>query len=295
MGVLSIILGIILILFIMNRVNLYHHNKKTLDLKTPLYSEKIGKNRKNIVLLHGLMGSGRYWNQIVEPLSQKFTLLIPDWLGFGRSPWPNIDYTADEQVKALSETIDSNLQMQKINLVGHSMGALLSLHYAAQNKERIEKIILISPPLMTDKKDFKDQEKIYPMMEGVISFNPIVAPLLCHLHESLGPLIVPLFRFFSSDLPREVSEDAALHIWKSAQGSLKNVVLGESLEQLLQKTAGIPTLILIGDHDIHAHVGTIKILAEKYKISYQIFEGDHNFMLQQPKKVMDRINEFLAE
>ena len=46
-----------------------------------------------LVFLHGITGSRRYFEGRVMHMSQRYRLIIPDLLGFGLSPKPQVDYT----------------------------------------------------------------------------------------------------------------------------------------------------------------------------------------------------------
>ncbi|MCB9304704.1 MAG: hypothetical protein H6566_29085 [Lewinellaceae bacterium] len=62
--------------------------------KTTLNYERIGNGSKKIILLHGLTGSLNYWKRGLEEISDSYSLLLIDLLGFGGSPKPNSKYEA---------------------------------------------------------------------------------------------------------------------------------------------------------------------------------------------------------
>ena len=66
----------------------------TTQNKDILYYEKTGQG-PIIVLLHGYMTAGRYWDSVRTQLGKNYTVITIDLLGFGNSPKPkhsNYDY-----------------------------------------------------------------------------------------------------------------------------------------------------------------------------------------------------------
>ena len=58
-----------------------------------------GASGTPIVFLHGLASSSRYWTPGVARLAQTHRLIMPDLLGFGRSPRPfSASYSPEEHV-----------------------------------------------------------------------------------------------------------------------------------------------------------------------------------------------------
>ncbi len=103
------------------------------DLRFELSDRRAGAIGPPIVFLHGLAGSGRYWGELVQPLASQFRLFIPDLLGFGRSPWPRMNYTVDIHVAAIRRYVEhAGLAQEYLTLVGHSPGGILAIEYAAR-------------------------------------------------------------------------------------------------------------------------------------------------------------------
>ena len=56
-----------------------------------------------VVLLHGLGSRKDDWLPVLEPMAQKYRLLVPDQIGFGRSDKPLLDYSVQTYVDFLNE------------------------------------------------------------------------------------------------------------------------------------------------------------------------------------------------
>lgn len=74
-----------------------------------------------VVLLHGLGSHKEDWVPVLEPMAQKYRLLVPDQIGFGRSDKPLLDYSIQTYVDFLNEFL-RQLKVEKASLVGESLG-----------------------------------------------------------------------------------------------------------------------------------------------------------------------------
>lgn len=84
-----------------------------------------------VVLVHGLGSRKEDWTPVLEPLAQKYRLLVPDQIGFGKSEKPLLDYTVQTYVDFLNEFL-RQLKVEKVSLVGESLGGWISALYAVE-------------------------------------------------------------------------------------------------------------------------------------------------------------------
>jgi len=84
-----------------------------------------------VVLVHGLGSRKEDWLPVLEPLAQKYRLLVPDQIGFGKSDKPLLDYSVQTYVDFLNEFL-RQLKVEKASLVGESLGGWISALYAVE-------------------------------------------------------------------------------------------------------------------------------------------------------------------
>ena len=96
-----------------------------------------------VLLIHGWGGSGRNWSATIERLSDRFDMLVPDLLGFGRSVPVQRGRDIFDQVDAL-EMLLAHLQISRAHVVGHSAGGAVALVLAARRPELVERLALTS-------------------------------------------------------------------------------------------------------------------------------------------------------
>ncbi len=97
-------------------------------------------------MLHGWMDVAASFQFVVDALDDGWQVLAPDARGFGLSDWPMAkqggghyyfhDYLAD-----LEAILDHYTPTSPANLVGHSMGANVSLLYADVRPERVRRVV----------------------------------------------------------------------------------------------------------------------------------------------------------
>src|SRR6185437_7079136 len=98
------------------------------------------------VLVHGGVGNTIEWAEIAARLDGP--VVIPDRPGFGLSHPHNyhqVDFRADA-ARWLLELTDG-LGVQRIDLVGNSMGGFFAIAFAAAHPERVRRLILSGSPV----------------------------------------------------------------------------------------------------------------------------------------------------
>lgn len=96
-----------------------------------------------ILLIHGWGGTGRYWQGTARSLSKIARVFVPDLPGTGRSQPVQPAQDMFDQVATLKYLLDS-FKLDKVQVIGHSMGAAMALLLADLAPERIERIVLTS-------------------------------------------------------------------------------------------------------------------------------------------------------
>jgi len=113
-----------------------------------------------VVLVHGLGSRKEDWLPVIAPLSQKYRLLVPDQIGFGRSDKPLIDYSIQTYVDFLNELL-RQLKVEKASFVGESLGGWICGLYAAEitggaHLIPVEKLVLVDAAGLKQDKPIPD-------------------------------------------------------------------------------------------------------------------------------------------
>ncbi len=106
-----------------------------------LHYKKFGDNGAPLFILHGLFGSSDNWQTLAKQFAEHFQVYIVDQRNHGRSPH-SIDFNYDLMVSDLHELV-TDLGLDKINIIGHSMGGKTAIGYAAAFEDYVDKLVVV--------------------------------------------------------------------------------------------------------------------------------------------------------
>lgn len=97
-----------------------------------------------LLLLHGLGCDHTTWDPVIRQLAKKYTVIAPDLLGHGQSDKPRADYSVGGYANGMRDLL-TVLGVDKVTVVGHSLGGGVAMQFGYQFPERTERIILVAP------------------------------------------------------------------------------------------------------------------------------------------------------
>lgn len=96
-----------------------------------------------LVYLHGWADTGSTFQFVVDALSEGWSVMAPDWRGFGRSTCGCTSYWFPDYLADLHELLDIFSADDPVRLVGHSMGGNVGALYAGTMPERVRAFVNI--------------------------------------------------------------------------------------------------------------------------------------------------------
>ncbi|MBU0969176.1 MAG: alpha/beta hydrolase [Proteobacteria bacterium] len=97
---------------------------------------------KTVLCLHGITANCRSFDMMAAALSPQYRVIAMDLRGRGLSDKPDTGYSPEHHIRDILSVMD-DLGMEKTFLMGHSLGAFISLMFAALHPERVTKLILV--------------------------------------------------------------------------------------------------------------------------------------------------------
>ena len=95
-----------------------------------------------VLLIHGITGDSRQWNEIIPQLADRYTVLAPDLLGHGQSAKPRGDYSLGAYAASLRDLLIV-LGQRRATVVGHSLGGGIAMQFSYEYPVFCERLVLV--------------------------------------------------------------------------------------------------------------------------------------------------------
>lgn len=105
-----------------------------------LHYQTLGQGQP-LILVHGLFGSSNNWGTVAKHFSPHYQVICVDLRNHGRSPHSASQSYAN-MADDLLELCDA-LSLERIHLLGHSLGGKVAMQFAAQYPDRVEKLVVV--------------------------------------------------------------------------------------------------------------------------------------------------------
>ena len=104
-----------------------------------LYIEKMGMG-KPLILIHAGFSDRRDWMHQINAFGEKYQTITYDQRGSGNSSTVTTAFSPADDLKAVIE----HLKLEKVILVGHSIGGTIALDFALQYPDKVLGLVLVA-------------------------------------------------------------------------------------------------------------------------------------------------------
>ena len=217
-----------------------------------------------VLLVHGLGGSPRWWGRTTHALAEVHRVILPELPGFGLG-FGGAPFRLAEAPDVLRGLLD-RLEIPHARLVGHSLGALACAGVAAAAPRRVERLVLIAPPVRTAGAGLLGN--VLPAARTILGL-PLAAALT---------------------VATDIAGSSPLALLRAA-GEL---LVGEHAAELARVL--VPTLLLWGARDVLVPTsGAAELAAAMPRCQLRVIPGaGHVPMLDRPDDLARELEEFLA-
>src|SRR4051795_5794029 len=253
-----------------------------------------------LVLLHGIAGSSDTWNDVIEPLAEKYTVVAPDLLGHGASAKPRGDYSLGAYASGIRDLLGA-LGHGRGTIVGHSLGGGVAMQLAYQFPDRCDRLVLVSSGglgreghLMLRAAVLPGSELVLPLLASsrVLSASAAVGSLFARFGMRAGPDLQEMWRGFSS-LNDVGARAAFIHTLRGIVDPGGQRVNATDRLYLAQR---MPTMLLWGERDPIIPVEHGRAAHEIIPGSrFESFEGAGHFPHRTDPKAFVRVLEDFVE
>tara|TARA_B000000532_G_scaffold175383_1_gene142166 strand:+ start:580 stop:1350 length:771 start_codon:yes stop_codon:yes gene_type:complete len=256
-------------------------------MRLKLFSRTLGEGSKDLVILHGLLGSADNWQTLGKRYAEDFRVHLVDARNHGRSPHTE-DHNYGLMVEDLRTFLDAKC-ISKAHLLGHSMGGKTVMAFTEKYPERVAKLIVadIAPKAYTPHHG--------PIFNALLGTNPSVAKtrteVQSFLESKLGddPTLVP---FLMKGLHREKEGG---YSWRF------NVkILADTLDTVTEgidlSLSTIPTLFIRGLKSSYVSDEELERVEQFYMRleTADIEDAGHWLHAEQPDEFFELTREFLG-
>jgi len=237
-----------------------------------------GDAKGAILMLHGYSANKDVWTRFASNINEAYDIIIPDMAGHGDTPFdPKWDYSGPAQVKRLVTLLDA-LDIDKVHLIGNSMGGFIAAHFALAHPDRVVSATLVDPAGVTSPEP-SDMGKL--LAQGR---NPFEVDTREDFDEFFA-MTMAQPPFFPELVVKAVAQD---YIERKPQ--LQEIFVdfhrrSDMLDDRLQDIR-VPVLLMWGTEDRLIHISSVQVWeAGVPDIQVQIWEGiGHMPMMEIPKK-----------
>lgn len=206
----------------------------------PLHVREWGTDGPPVVLLHGLGASASFWRPRAESVRADLRVVAPDLLGFGRSPWPrDASYTPKEHLDSLEPAIERTIPGGAVVLGGHSVGAVLTLPWAARRPRSFSSVILIGLPVFQSAAAARSHMVSLSPLARIAIGHPRLGAALTAVMCRTRPFWRGVAPLLGGGFPADVARDWVLDDWRSYGGTLVRCFFSVRLPRMAGRVAGL--------------------------------------------------------
>ncbi len=234
-----------------------------------------------IFMVHGNFASSRWYEPTLKRLKNTaYRGLAVDLPGFGDSSNPEREISIENYAKELEGFINT-FNLKKINLVGHSLGGAVCMKYALNNKDKINKLLLIDPApadgLITP-------EEYYPALESYRHNRGLLKQALSAMLASGDP----------DKILGKLTDDALLMDSRGFSGNARALEKYNYMDEIGQLE--FPVLFLVGEKDSLITKNLLQPTVDRFQnAKIQVLENvGHAVNVEDPDRFVKLMTEFFG-
>ena len=254
---------------------------------TTIHYYRTGGKKPPMIFLHGITDYGLGWTRVAQEFELKFDIILLDTRGHGQSRTDQLDYNISTMASDVNFFIKS-LGLDKIILIGHSIGGQIASVVATICPKRIKYLILEDPAYVLEPKNKLNEEKKTKF-------------IIDYLAKRTNKSLIELQDYCKKIFPSWDIVD--IEYWAKSQmefmnnnpiTTLKNVKADIEWKKIFPKII-CPTLLVIPSHGILSlkDAESIVPLFKQAKIEY-IRNADHNVRRSQYNLFIEVVKKFLG-
>lgn len=254
-----------------------------------------------ILLLHGIGDNSTTWSTVQTMLAQRFTVIAPDLLGHGKSDKPRADYSVAAYANGMRDLL-SVLDVERVTVVGHSLGGGVAMQFAYQFPQLVDRLILVGAGGVTKDVNVALRVASLPMGTEALALLrlPLMLPALQLLGRVGGPLLgrtragrdVENMLRILADLPEPTASSAFARTLRAVVDWRGQVV---TMLDRCYLTESVPVQLIWGSHDSVIPVSHARMAHAAMPGSrLDVFDGSGHFPFHDdPDRFVEIVEKFI--
>lgn len=255
-----------------------------------------------ILLIHGIGDNSTTWSSVQSTLAQRFTVIAPDLLGHGKSDKPRADYSVAAYANGMRDLL-SVLDVERVTVVGHSLGGGVAMQFAYQFPQLVDRLILVGAGGVTKDVNFALRIASLPMGSEALALLrlPLVLPALQMMGRAAGLAIgstglgrdLPEMLRILEDLPEPTASSAFARTLRAVVDWRGQVV---TMLDRCYLTESVPVQLIWGSHDSVIPVSHARLAHAAMPGSrLEIFERSGHFPFHDdPDRFVEIVERFIS-
>ena len=237
-----------------------------------------------VFFVHGIGARKTSWNEVCKFLEKDFTCISYDLRGHGESPKGFLPYSLEDLVDDL-ETLRQKLNIQKIHIVGHSLGGMIGPAYALSFPENVKSVSLLSTAAF---RTLEDKNKVQSVLESM-------------QEKGIGPVLNTLTeRWFTDQFINDRLADVEFRLEQVLETDPEvfldvfRIYAETEMSPWLNKIKH-PSLVLTGEYDGGCSPRLNHLIADSLSNSELCILKNykHSLLIEAPHEVGEKVREFL--
>jgi len=237
-----------------------------------------------VFFVHGIGARKTSWDEVCKFLEKDFTCISYDLRGHGDSPKGLLPYSLEDLVDDL-ETLRQKLNIQKIHIVGHSLGGMIGPAYTKSFPENVISVSLISTAAF---RTTEDRNKVQSVLESMQEKG--ISPILSTLTE----------RWFTNQFINDRLADVEFRLEQVLETDPEvfldvfRIYAETEMSPWLNKIKH-PSLVLTGEYDGGCSPRLNHLIADSLSNSELCILKNykHSLLIEAPHEVGEKVREFL--
>jgi pimeloyl-ACP methyl ester carboxylesterase len=254
-----------------------------------------------ILLIHGIGDNSTTWSSVQSTLAQRFTVIAPDLLGHGKSDKPRADYSVAAYANGMRDLL-SVLDIERVTVVGHSLGGGVAMQFAYQFPQLVDRLILVGAGGVTKDVNFALRIASLPMGSEALALLrlPLVLPTVQAAGRVAGVAVgrtglgrdLPEMLRILRDLPEPTASSAFARTLRAVVDWRGQVV---TMLDRCYLTESVPVQLIWGSQDSvipvsHAHLAHSAMPGSQL----ELFDGSGHFPFHDdPDRFVEVVERFI--